>query len=683
MSDLSVKTLGVLTFRNEQGEVRLPGRKAMALLVYLGLSTRAGRSREHLAGVFWSRSADEQSRASLRQTLSSLRKALGSQADILIVDGETVAVDQARLAIDALEFERLAKSEELADLERAAIICEGSFLEGFSLREEGFEEWLGFTRQQYREVSLGLFERLARRYREQSDYETALAHAQQLLILDPLHEPTHRLLMELFTRLGRREQALLQYGECERMLHKEFGVEPSADTSALYREIRVGGQQATEAGSAPVSAASPDDENEVNGKRRGATGKPVIVVLPFDNLSGDPAQDYFSDGITEDIITELSRFRSLSVIARSSAISVKERQIHRREIVSQLSADYLVEGSVRRAANTVRINAQLIEAVSGENVWANRYDREIEDIFSVQDEVTGTIVATVGGRLEEHRVKASRTDDRDWGIYDLILQAQALHYRILKPSNKEALQILNRAREQAGDNARISSLLGAVLLLDYTLGWCVSPDETLELALTHGREAIRLDALDSLAHARLGETLIHFDRLKEAKRHFVKALELNPNDSESRALYSLYWVAVGDAHRALQELEIVRRIDPFERVWTPWFRGEALFMARRFEEAIENFEEVTEPINDLYLSLSACYANLGDLETARGLLCRYLHCARDEMPNYPGDQLGDWLDYVKSAAGYQNHAHHQLLIEALEKIWPDAAELKKTAPGRS
>ena len=168
MSDLSVKTLGVLTFRNKQGEVRLPGRKAMALLVYLGLSTRAGRSREYLAGVFWSRSADEQSRASLRQTLSSLRKALGSQADILIVDGETVAVDQARLAIDALEFERLAKSEELADLERAAIICEGSFLEGFSLREEGFEEWLGFTRQQYREVSLGLFERLARRYREQS-----------------------------------------------------------------------------------------------------------------------------------------------------------------------------------------------------------------------------------------------------------------------------------------------------------------------------------------------------------------------------------------------------------------------------------------------------------------------------------------------------------------------------------
>ena len=135
-------------------------------------------------------------------------------------------------------------------------------------------------------------------------------------------------------------------------------------------------------------------------------------------------------------------------------------------------------------------------------------------------------------------------------------------------------------------------------------------------------------------------------------------------------------VATGDADRALQELDTVRRIDPFERVWTPWFRGEALFLARRYDEAIESFEEVTEPINDLHLSLSACYAESGDLDTAKKVLCQFLNKARLEMPNFPGLHLENWSEYVMSAAGYQNEKHHRLLTEALQKIWPGPDELE-------
>ena len=680
MTELTIKTLGDVSFNTDRGEFRPPTRKAAALLVYLGLSPRGTRSREHIAGVLWGRSADEQSRASLRQTLSSLRKALDDQASLLLSDGETVGIDRDRLKIDVLEFEALANSVDQADLEAAAELCEGTFLEGFSLKEQGFEEWLSFTRQQYNEIIMGLFVRLAEHYRLLQDYKTALRYAQRLLALDPIREQAHHLLMELFARLGRREQALLQYDDCEQMLQKELQVEPSNETRELYLAIKSGDFQRREANadSSPVSSASSivalDAINDTQQERK-SSDKPIIVVLPFDNLSGDPGQNYFSAGITEDIIIELSRFRSLSVIARSSSISVKEQQIDRLSIASQLSADYLVEGSVRRAGNTVRITAQLIEAISGEHVWANRYDREIEDIFRVQDEVVRMIVSTVGGRLEDHRIRSGDNNSSDWGAYDLILQAQALHYRILKSSNEEAFAILERARKRDPDNARAHSLLGAVLLLDYTMNWARSQTETLNLALAHGRDAVRLDALDSLAHARLGETLIHFGKLKESKRHFVKAIELNPNDSESRALYSLYWVATGDADRALQELDIVRNIDPFERVWTPWFRGEALFLAQRYDEAIESFEEVIEPINDLHLSLSACYSESGDFDTAKSVLCQFLNKARLEMPNYPGLHLTDWSNYVKSAAGYQNEKHHSLLLGALQKIWPEPAEL--------
>jgi len=134
-------------------------------------------------------------------------------------------------------------------------------------------------------------------------------------------------------------------------------------------------------------------------------------------------------------------------------------------------------------------------------------------------------------------------------------------------------------------------------------------------------------------------------------------------------------VATGDAERALQELETARRIDPYERTWIPWFRGEALFMAERYAEAIENFEEVTEPINDLRLTLSACYAHCDDLDSARRLLREYLLEAREEMPNFPGLELDAWVDYVKSTAGYQDETHHRLLIDALHQVWPGPEEL--------
>jgi len=354
---------------------------------------------------------------------------------------------------------------------------------------------------------------------------------------------------------------------------------------------------------------------------------------------------------------------------------LKEQGLDLAGIAARLNADYLVEGSVRRERDRVRITAQLIEAASGGHVWANRYDREVEDIFQLQDEVARMIVATVGGRLEDHGASFRGLDCCDWSVYDLILRAQALHYRILKPGNEEARAILASTLEREPDNARVHSLLGAVLLLDCTMNWSESPREVLDQALQHGRKAVRLDPLDSLARARLGETLIHFHKFGESKRQFDKALELNPNDSAARALYSLYWVATGDAESALQELETARRIDPYERTWIPWFRGEALFMAERYAEAIENFEEVTEPINDLRLTLSACYAHCDDLDSARRLLREYLLEAREEMPNFPGLELDAWVDYVKSAAGYQDETHHRLLIDALHQVWPGPEEL--------
>ena len=359
------------------------------------------------------------------------------------------------------------------------------------------------------------------------------------------------------------------------------------------------------------------------------------------------------------------------MIARTTSFAYKNESVPIQTVAHQLGVSYVVEGSVRRVENQVRITAQLIEAAGGKHVWAERYDRDLEHIFKVQDEVVRSIVATVGGRLQDHRLRAGAVNAQKSGVYDLILRAQAQHYRILRESNLEAYAILEKAMSVDPENARVHSLLGAVLLLNYTLGWANSPQLTLNQALQHGRKSIQLDASDSLAHARLGETLIHFQKFGESRRHFEKALSLNPNDSEARALFSLYFAAVGDTDRALAELEIVARIDPFERVWVPWIRGETLFLAKRYEEAIENLEEVVEPINDLRLTLSACYAQIDNIDTAKKLLREYLDVARDEMPNFPGTDISKWIDYVKTAAGYQNAESHELIITAMKKAWPE------------
>jgi len=400
--------------------------------------------------------------------------------------------------------------------------------------------------------------------------------------------------------------------------------------------------------------------------------KPSIAVLPFVNLSGDENQIYFSDGITDDIIIELSRFRSLTVIARNSSFSFRDKDMSIASIAKELEVDYVVEGSVRRAGNKIRISARLVVAESGEQIWGNRYDRELRDIFEIQDEVTGNIVATLGGRLENHRATVRhRTSSNDWSVYDQILRAQEQHYRINKDANFDAQDILQQARLLAPENARIYSLLGAVHLLDYVMHWSENSKLSLQLALENGRTSVRLDNADSLSHARLGETLIHYDLLRESELHFHKALELNPNDSEAIALYSIFFLATGRPVLAIEELDKVRKMDPFERVWVPWLRGEALFHNRLFSEAIAAFEEVVEPINDLKSTLAACYAQIGEVDTAKKLLKQYISVAREEMPAYPGERFEDWKPIWKSSSPYCNDQQYQFLLDSLSIVWPE------------
>src|SRR5262249_2226939 len=289
--------------------------------------------------------------------------------------------DPALIAVDAAEFELLARAGKL---DEAAGLYRGPLLDGHGVRDGAFEDWILVERTRLHDLAVAALDRFA----ASQSGAAAIAPAQRLLQLDPSREETHRLLMRLYASVGQRAQALRQYQHCRDTLQRELQAEPDAETERLFRQI----QHET----APPSPRM----NVAPGPTAAPNNKPSIAVLPFTNLSGDPEQQYFSDGITEDIITELSRFRSLFVIARNSSFQFRDKAVDVRRVGSELGVQYVIEGSIRRSGERLRVTTQLIEAETGNHIWAERYDRDLHDIFAVQDELAHAVAATVSGRID-------------------------------------------------------------------------------------------------------------------------------------------------------------------------------------------------------------------------------------------------------------------------------------------
>jgi TolB-like protein len=399
---------------------------------------------------------------------------------------------------------------------------------------------------------------------------------------------------------------------------------------------------------------------------------PSIAVLAFDDLSTDSKNTYFADGIADDIITALSRFRSLVIISRYSSFSYKGKSISPQTIGHSLGVAYLLQGSVQHESNRIRLNVQLVDSSSGNHIWAERYDRQMGDIFALQDELTSTIVATVGGRVNAEGRMARKRSETAPRAYDLVLKGQWLHFKVQKIPNAEAAKVLNQALQLDPDNARAHALLGAVHLIDFTMNWTATPEASLQLAIQHGWRSVQIDDTDSQAQAHLGETLLNAGQYTDARIRFEQAIKLNPSDIISRALYSLYFCEIGEASKGLEQLALVSQLDPFELSWIPWFRGITCYLLGAYEEAIDSLARVVEPINDVRRWQAASYAQLGDSVRAQSLMREFLDNAEGEMPLFPGWAFSDWKPILENQYTYLPYAER--LCHGLRKAWPTSAK---------
>ena len=344
-----------------------------------------------------------------------------------------------------------------------------------------------------------------------------------------------------------------------------------------------------------------------------ATDKPTIAVLPFANMSGDQEQEFFADGMTEDIITELSRFRDLFVISRNSAFVFKGKPVRVQDVAKELGVQYVVEGSVRKAGNRIRVTVQLVDAQTDRHVWAERYDRELEDVFAIQDEVTSTIVATLPGRVEAAtRDRVTRKTTGNLAAYECLLAAKLLHHRSTLADNVEALRMVERAIELDPNYAHAHAWRACIYGQKWIHGWYEDEDATRNEIVSELEQALALDDNDSDVHRiRAAVHLVYNDHGK-AVYHQERALNLNPNDDLVVVQQGEVLTWLGRPEEGIEWIQKAMRLNPYhpQRFWS--HLGRAYFVARRYAEAVEAFNRIDQPEAPHHAFLAASYAQMGD-----------------------------------------------------------------------
>ena len=324
-----------------------------------------------------------------------------------------------------------------------------------------------------------------------------------------------------------------------------------------------------------------------------AASNPKIAVLPFTNMSADSEQQYLSDGITEDIITELSRYRSLLVIARNSCFQFRGPSVDIVAVRRALGVQFIVEGSIRKIGPRLRLTAQLVDAVTESHVWAEHYDREVEDIFAVQDDLTRAIAATLEGRVAASgAAQAKRRPTRDWAAYDYFLQGREQYHRY---NLIEAEPFFARAVELDPGYAHAYAMLANALLGRY---WEDLQAETMERALDVARKGLSLDDADPWCHTVMAIILMFRGHRDLAGVHFERAVALNPTDVQIATMRAWWLARTGRANEALDILDIAMRRDPFPPAWYWEIRGVALLHARRYEDVINSISRMNHSCVD-------------------------------------------------------------------------------------
>lgn len=659
MSGLKISLLGGMEIGpvGGAGETSIT-RKAGAMVAYLALQDGHTQTRDKLAGLFWSRNTDEQARTNLRQALSRLRKAMsnGDEAPLL-ASAECVALDMARIDLDVRQFESLLGEGEVEALERAMDLYRGDLLDGLSLNESDFDHWLWAERERLRVLAVNALLKLIDGYEATSDLNRCVDTALRLLSIDPLQESAHRALMRAYAAQGRYGMALQQYESCRELLNRELQVEPEPETVALFDDIRrrrSNGNGATRAASFgdPVDLTLPD--------------RPSIAVLPFANRGGD---DYFVDGITDNILAGLTRFHDLFVISGASSSALNSPDLDARQAGKRLGVAHILEGAVQRTGSRVRVTVQLADTRDGRHLWAEKYDRDADDLLAVQDDITTNIVASLAGQVEDaSRLRAETKPPENMATYDYLLRAR---YRLKVGGREdvmEARRLFDRALELDPSLAAAWAGLAVSHITEYESEW--SPEGRLH-ALGRAQElaerAVALDDGCAFGHWALACAHFYMHRDGLATFHVDRAIALNPNEYKNYCVKGWILVFSGKPADGIACALEGRRINPLASAGCHINVGIGEYTAGEYQASIDALRGGGKfgYMRDVFMA--AAYAQLGDRRKASQLAAGIIPRASRLVEPYGGPEKTRWRAYLESVFPYQNTGDKEHFMDGLRK----------------
>lgn len=557
-------------------------KRAVDVLTALALAPGHALHREELIDRFWGEKDLDAGANNLHRALYEVRRAAG-------IELATLDRGVARLAdgvwIDVDAFEQMAARTDAESLARAVELYRGGLLP-----DDPYSDALASRREALRQRFVDVALVLARLRHGASDADGCIAVLRRVLDGDDALEPAHQLLMEVLAKAGRQGDALRQFAECAAALRARSDAQPSRATLDLRAAIARG-----EIGPPPASVAA-SDATEIDPDPPLSQG-PSIAVLPFANMSGAPEDECFSDGISEDLITELSKIPDLLVIARNSTFVFKGKPVDVRAVGRKFGARHVLEGSVRKSGTRVRITAQLIDAASGGHVWADKFDRDLEDIFAVQDEVTGRIVEELAVKLTT-KMTTKMTETRlglgplrvkvNAEAYDLTMRARANHCKFSAAHAAEARQLLARAIEIDARFAPAYAVFALVHCAEHVNGW-VTDEGHVNVGMQYARRAMELDPEDAQAHQSIAMLSLFRRDYEVAEREAENAVACGPSYFGAHMCLGQVLDFTGRHAAAIESFQRALRLDPGSDLLIHLI-GRAQFGAGLDDEAAKSFE---------------------------------------------------------------------------------------------
>jgi DNA-binding SARP family transcriptional activator/Flp pilus assembly protein TadD len=598
--------------------ISILGSKQQALLAYLALNAENPPTRDRIVGLLWGDRFIDQARQSLRQGVSKLRQLLVFEGSHLLwADNERVGINLDMATIDAIEFEKLVKQNDPAADNRAIEYFNSAFLEGLFVREAVFEEWLTVERNRINDMAYPVFERLVVHHLRAGDQHLSLDIGRQLVALDPLRETSHRLLMRTLAQGGQRAAAIKQYNACADILKRELDVEPDPETLQLLNEIKSPAITPVESGqnSRPAQQGITGEINIDTVTELSA--KVSITALPFQYTGSDDQVASFTEGLTEDVTTALTKYRWLDVMAQMPSSGATPSILTLRHAAIEQNVLYSLEGSVRQLGDKLRITAQLVELETGKYVWVRRFDRDNSDLMTLLDRITATIAASIESELVAYEGEKARTkSDGPMSAWDCYHLGLATQYEFNVEGNSRSQALFRRAIELDPSFAAAYARLSYTLVLSMIYFEADQNSGILDEALAFAHKATRLDDQDAIARFALGRTHLARGEYERSIIELEAAIELNPGLAQAHCGLGDSLAYLGRGDDAIPKFEEAVRLSPHDpHRWAFSMYGALAYIFKGdFDKAVDWALIAVRVPNSHYSANAALVSALGHLD---------------------------------------------------------------------